>query len=832
MIANPQRQQVTHYHLTLSVILLILTVYPYLFNTSSICCSVAAYSSDDFDLQHRSIEKFDIIESDDIILSKSISVRQVTEQLLHEEAINKDQQQQQQHISNEINEISKSKHLKRVQFSSLGRRFNLILGEPAQLVTDNIKIVTLDSTGKETIVPFNRNYLQILDGFVEGEQKSKATASFDKKNKLMTAQIRTGQDVFIVEPTYLHKDSLWSPLLPNTSTPFNNSNSKLYEKTMLVYKLQDHKQFQPNSSDNNLFIPGKLCAALNMSDYNYDSNNQETVPYNEDIDNIYKFYMPTENRKRNRRGIEFLLDQSKQRNRCTLHLVVDFLFYKHVGNGDLQTTINYLLALINRVNQIYLPTIWETGEDRTQTFSNIGFTVQNITIHQEFTRSSSDDLHYNTQSDKVWGARDFLDNFSRYSPPKHYCLAHLLTYRQFDSPVLGLAYVASARYGTIGGICSPMQQRGDVFYKHNTGISTSKGINGETLITRQADLVLAHELGHNLGAEHDSDECRPSPTGGGAYLMHPYSVMGFERNNRFLSNCSRLAIGKVLKRKASTCFVGAIENICGNGIVEDDEECDGGDVGHGTNDPCCDSSCRFTPGSQCSDRHSWCCSKCHIVAAGRSCRPAEEYNCKQASYCDGRSAECPPPPPVEDDKTCVGRGLCRSGDCVPFCEARELHSCLCNNPTDACKLCCKSSINGTCVPYDHKAPYLPDGVLCYRGVCEKGRCEQPIQDVVERLWDVIEDINFTTIVKFLRDNIILVVLVLSIPIWCIFTHFINEFDKHVREDVISAIMKDSKRRQAQNVQSPFLPRLFVGDDVSNTNLSDEIHPKDQETSNL
>lgn len=33
-------------------------------------------------------------------------------------------------------------------------------------------------------------------------------------------------------------------------------------------------------------------------------------------------------------------------------------------------------------------------------------------------------------------------------------------------------------------------------------------------------------------------------------------------------------------------------------------------------------------------------------------------------------------------------------------------------------------------------------------------CEKTIQDVVERFWDIIEEININKVLKFLRDNIV------------------------------------------------------------------------------
>lgn len=207
------------------------------------------------------------------------------------------------------------------------------------------------------------------------------------------------------------------------------------------------------------------------------------------------------------------------------------------------------------------------------------------------------------------------------------------------------------------------------------------------------------------------------------------------------------------------------------------------------------------------------------MPAGTACRPAEEYNCRQTGYCNGHNAECPESLPVEDNQSCVARGLCKKGECVPFCEVRNLTSCLCNNPTHACDLCCKSSPNGKCVPYDELgATKLPDGVLCYRGICKKGKCEQPVQDVVARLWDILEDLTFSTFVKFLRDNIILLVLFITIPLWCLASHLINLWDQRVRYDVTCELRNHSdmvrKQRQAQPHPSAFLPIIVNQGDKS------------------
>lgn len=71
----------------------------------------------------------------------------------------------------------------------------------------------------------------------------------------------------------------------------------------------------------------------------------------------------------------------------------------------------------------------------------------------------------------------------------------------------------------------------------NSGLSSSRNHYGQRVITREADLVTAHEFGHNWGSEHDPDmpECSPSASQGGSYLMYTYSVSGYDINNKVSS---------------------------------------------------------------------------------------------------------------------------------------------------------------------------------------------------------------------------------------------------------------------------------------------------------
>lgn len=75
----------------------------------------------------------------------------------------------------------------------------------------------------------------------------------------------------------------------------------------------------------------------------------------------------------------------------------------------------------------------------------------------------------------------------------------------------------------------------------NSGLSSSRNHYGQRVITREADLVTAHEFGHNWGSEHDPDitECSPTASQGGSFLMYTYSVSGYDINNKVSFNNSK-----------------------------------------------------------------------------------------------------------------------------------------------------------------------------------------------------------------------------------------------------------------------------------------------------
>uniref|UniRef100_A0AAQ6ACN2 ADAM metallopeptidase domain 17a n=1 Tax=Amphiprion ocellaris TaxID=80972 RepID=A0AAQ6ACN2_AMPOC len=480
-----------------------------------------------------------------------------------------------------------------------------------------------------------------------------------------------------------------------------------------------------------------------------------------------------------------------KKNTCPLLLVADYRFFKHMGRGQESVTLNYLIELIDRVDDIYRNTSWD------EEFKGYGVQIHQIIINKEPTKppSGQDGLrwvHYNMENSpvagkEVWDVKKLLEQFSSDMADKAsaVCLAHLFTYQDFDEGTLGLAYVAPSKPQALGGLCPKRKNTWLPKPSYlNTGLTSTKNY-GKTILTKEADLVTTHELGHNFGAEHDPDNipyCAPSDDHGGKFVMYPIAVSGDHVNNKRFSNCSKISVRKTLGFRAPVCFKERNSKVCGNSRVEDGEECDPGLL-HLSNDSCCSSDCKFKPDAQCSDRNSPCCRECKYEQAGTRCQEPISATCKGISSCTGNSSQCPPPENAADNTVCVDNGRCHNGECNPFCEAMQnLQSCACNETENSCKVCCRGK-DGTCSPFVQDSGsflFLRKGKPCTVGFCDEGgKCMKQVQDVIERLWDFIDKLDINTFGKFLADNIVGSVVVFSLVFWVPLSILVHCVDKRL-----------------------------------------------------
>lgn len=643
-------------------------------------------------------------------------------------------------------DIHPQTHVERLlSFTALQRHFRLYLRTNTELFTDDFRAVFVNKDGREERYEINRQ--NFFMGHVVGEENSRVQAHIDDGE--FSAHILTDETEYNIEPMWRFTDSPPDGrLLIYRSEDIKNI-SRLGSSSVCGYVKADSKDLLPES----------MRSALVLEEEGQGEESQV-------------------------REKRYVRDHKK--NTCPLLLVADHRFFKHMGRSEESTTLNYLIELIDRVDDIYRNTSWDDE------FKGYGVQIQQIIIEKSPTHVQPGAAHFNmvgspVDGEDVWDVKMLLEQFS-VDIAEHaskVCLAHLFTYQDFEGGTLGLAYVAPSRPGIPGGLCSekcpstPTEQRSIYL---NTGLTSTKNY-GKTILTKEADLVTTHELGHNFGAEHDHDDipyCAPREDQGGKYVMYPIAVSGDHSNNKLFSNCSKISIVKRLRAKAPVCFRERNSNVCGNSRVEQGEECDPGLL-HMNNDPCCTSECKLRGRAKCSDRNDACCKDCQYEVMGKVCQEPINATCKGRSYCTGNGSECPPPENAPDKTVCLDNGECLGGVCIPFCEAvLNLHSCACNDTNSSCKVCCRST-KGVCAPYqDDKAKfvYLRKGKPCTVGFCDgAGKCMKEVQDVIERLWDFIDKLDINTFGKFLADNIVGSVVVFSLVFWVPLSILVHCVDK-------------------------------------------------------
>ena len=678
----------------------------------------------------------------------------------------------------------KYNQIREIDFKALGRDFRLILSPKKGLLSSNFRAVELDDEEKEHHVPIDQD--SFYDGRVFGESKSRAQVHME--DGVITANIETDEEIYHIEPSWRH--------MPDTD-----------EQTMIAYKESDIK-LSWDEPDERGFVPHKACDFVKENG---------TVEMDEEEEGERD-----EERKREKRSSEFSFTAGEgtlRQTRCPLLLVADYRFYKEMGGSNSKTTVNYLISLIDRVHKIYEDTVWRDTMD-SGGFSGMGFIIKKIVVHRKPTTVREGEVHYNMFRSS-WDVRNLLEVFSREYTHKDFCLAHLFTDIKFEGGILGLAYVGSPRRNSVGGICTPEYFKNGYTLYLNSGLSSSRNHYGQRVITREADLVTAHEFGHNWGSEHDPDipECSPSASQGGSYLMYTYSVSGYDVNNKKFSPCSLRFIRKVLLAKSSRCFTEPEESFCGNLRVEGDEECDAGLLGSEDRDSCCDENCRLRENSICSDKNSPCCHNCQYMQVNAKCRAANFATCEKDAECTGVSAECPKSDHMQDGTGCIEKGKCKQGKCIPFCETQGEQSCMCDNSADACKRCCRRNLNSSCnavAPVD----ILPDGTPCFQGFCNKGQCEKTNQDIV-RIWDFIDDISISTVLKFLKDNVVGTVIIVSLLFWIPISCLVSWVDRKRAEQDAA----DWEWRRQDELIHPHDKRRIIHMRVPKRNTSDTMTPE-------
>ncbi|XP_050076828.1 uncharacterized protein LOC126563597 isoform X8 [Anopheles maculipalpis] len=260
--------------------------------------------------------------------------------------------------------------------------------------------------------------------------------------------------------------------------------------------------------------------------------------------------------------------------------------------------------------------------------------------------------------------------------------------------------------------------------------------------------TMAHMIGHNIGMGHDDnrDECICRDWHG---CIMSQSIVGLENVQPYkFSECSRLDYIDALRIGHGLCLLNKPNEVelrknCGNGIVEDDEECDcGSALDCDKTDPCCDGiTCKLKKESQCATGP--CCDKCILKPPGVICRDAHN-ECDLPEYCNGESGQCPPDVHKKNGNPCgmnstgFSTGYCFNGVCPT--QAVQCERIWGYSGTGADRVCyeqfnSKGSINGHCGK-DSNGNYIkcePENIQCGSLQCKDGD-RTPVEDCSEHLY--------------------------------------------------------------------------------------------------
>nr|QSI84039.1 snake venom metalloprotease [Calliophis bivirgatus] len=218
--------------------------------------------------------------------------------------------------------------------------------------------------------------------------------------------------------------------------------------------------------------------------------------------------------------------------------------------------------------------------------------------------------------------------------------AQLLTGIDFNGTTVGLGYV--------GTLCSP---------KKSVAV-----VQDYTKRTSMVASSMAHEMGHNLGINHDGASCHCNA---GPCIMSP--KISNEPLSEF-SSCSVKEHRRYLLKERPQCILNkplstdiVAPPICGNYFVEVGEECDCGSP-QDCQSACCDAAtCKLRQEAQCDSEE--CCEQCKFKGAGAECRAAKD-DCDLPELCTGRSAECPTDSFQRNGHPCQNnQGYCYNGKC-------------------------------------------------------------------------------------------------------------------------------------------------------------------------
>ncbi|KAK8753210.1 hypothetical protein OTU49_003283, partial [Cherax quadricarinatus] len=306
------------------------------------------------------------------------------------------------------------------------------------------------------------------------------------------------------------------------------------------------------------------------------------------------------------------------------------------------------------------------------------------------------DLYFKTINTRItityletWSGRNLVDlgrnhpiataliNFYNYVGEKlndfHKDTSHLITGEQFQSGESGM--------GVPNSICTAKA----------SGISVDLNVYEPHLVAS----TMTHMIGHNLYMKHDDgrgpncycqdwhgcimsknvvgqDNVQPSKFSKCSVDDYHHALQTVEEASCLLHTPTKFKINGPGNRKSTVDTRQPQPFECGNGRVDEGEQCDCGqrevcDL----NDPCCDPlTCRLKLEAECASGP--CCDNCRLRPKGYMCRKAQT-ECDIPEFCNGLHGSCPMDIYKKTGNKCGnGKGYCFKGICPTLNNQCEL----------------------------------------------------------------------------------------------------------------------------------------------------------------
>nr|XP_023418599.1 disintegrin and metalloproteinase domain-containing protein 18 [Cavia porcellus] len=308
-----------------------------------------------------------------------------------------------------------------------------------------------------------------------------------------------------------------------------------------------------------------------------------------------------------------------------MHIIVEKALYDYMG-PEIMALTQKIVQIIGLVNAMF------TQLKLTVLLSSLELWSDK---NQILTDGDADDI---LQRFLAWKRDSFIQR------PKG--IAYLLIYRKHPH-YMGATFP--------GGICNK---------KYSAGVAMfPDGISLEGF-----SVIMAQLLGLQIGLTYnDTDNCSCPRT---TCIMSPESLSS--SGNKIFSNCSMRDYRYFVSKMEADCLHNLSnlkllyqnQPVCGNGILETDEECDCGNKEECQFKNCCDyKTCKLKGSVECGSGPC-CTSKCELSEAGTPCRKSIDQECDFTEYCNGTSSQCVPDTYALNGNLCrLGTAYCYHGRC-------------------------------------------------------------------------------------------------------------------------------------------------------------------------